>query len=133
MEALELFGPEVGGSLSGPGDFQLAALVMLTLSSSTVRSFHSIWLICCSSSSWSLIHWASSLYFTSCSSMFCQNFFTSPMSSSSSSSSSSPPPSSNCSLVLIRCFVFFIAFLSFCDLIKGNKGSSHAINHNIQQ
>ena len=68
------------GSLSGTGDFQLAALVMLTLSSSTVRSFHSIWLICCSSSSWSLIHWASSLCLTSCSSMFCQNFFTSPMS-----------------------------------------------------
>ena len=38
------------GSLSGPGDFQLAALVMLTLSSSTVKSFHSIWLISSSSS-----------------------------------------------------------------------------------
>ena len=62
------------GSLSGPGDFQWAALVMLTMSSSTVRSFHSIWLICCSSSSWSLIHWASSLCLTSCSSMFCQTF-----------------------------------------------------------
>ena len=46
---------------------------MLTLSSSTVRSFYSIWLICCSSSSWSLIHWASSLCLTSCSNMFCQN------------------------------------------------------------
>ena len=62
------------GSLSGPGDLQLAALVMLNLSSSTVRSFHSIWLIFFSSSSWSLIRWASSLCLTSCSSMFCQNF-----------------------------------------------------------
>ena len=67
------------GSLSGPGDFQLAVLVMLTLSSSTGRSFHSIWLISCSSSSWFLIHWASSMCLT-CSNMFCQNFFTSPMS-----------------------------------------------------
>ena len=67
-------------SLSGLGDFQFVALVMLTLSSGTVRSFHSIWLICCSSSSWSLIHWASSFCLTSCSSMFCQNFFTSPVS-----------------------------------------------------
>ena len=48
------------GSLSGPGDFQLAALVMLTLSSSTVKSFHSIWLFSLSSSCWSFIHWASS-------------------------------------------------------------------------
>ena len=67
-------------SLSGQGDFQLPTLIMLTLSSSTLRTFHSIWLICCSSSSRSLIHGASSLCLTSCCSMFCQNFFTSPMS-----------------------------------------------------
>ena len=53
---------------------------MWTLSSSTLRSFHSIWFVCCSSSSWSLIHCASSLCLTSYSSMICQNFFTSPMS-----------------------------------------------------
>ena len=37
-------------SLSGPEDFQLAALVMLIWNSATVMSFHSIWLICSSSS-----------------------------------------------------------------------------------
>ena len=79
VEALELFDSKMQ-SLSGPGDFQLAALVMLTLSSSPVRSFHSICLICCSSSSWSLIHWPSLLCLISCSNMFCQNFFTSSMS-----------------------------------------------------
>ena len=66
-------------SLSDLGDFQLAALVMLTWSSSSEMSFHSIQLIC-SSSPWSLIHWTSSLCFSSCSSMFYQNVFTSAMS-----------------------------------------------------
>ena len=46
------------GSLSSPGDFQLAALIMLTLSSSTVKSFHSIWVVSLSYSCWFFIHWA---------------------------------------------------------------------------
>ena len=70
--------------------FSWLALVMLTLSSLMGRSFHSIWLICCSSSCWSLIHWTSSLCLTSCSSMFCQNFFPSPMSQSGWSSFLAP-------------------------------------------
>ena len=45
---------------------------MLTLSSSTVSYFHSIWCKSFSSSSLSFIHWEFSLCYTSCS-IFCQN------------------------------------------------------------
>ena len=69
------------GSLPGPGDFQLAALVHVdpVFFNCEVHPVHMVDLLQFFLLA-PLIHWATSLCLTSYSSMFCQNFFTSPMS-----------------------------------------------------